>query len=229
MLYLETFSTKNVSVVYSLYMMGEGIKRILEKVHCLYAKYGIKSVTMNDVAKELGISKKTLYNCVKDKSDLVEKVLDLEFSNRAGEMNTVREMGLNAIEELFEVNRLINMMLKRVNPSMEYDLMKYFPDLYDKISKERRQRMLQSMMKNIKKGKKEGLYRSDLDEKIISKLYVTRFENAFHDDAQTINDFTSEEFISEVFIYHIRGIANKTGIQFLEANKKSLMKKVKGK
>jgi AcrR family transcriptional regulator len=226
-LYLETFSTETVSVVFSLYKMREETKRILEKVHCLYARYGIKSVTMDDVAKELGISKKTLYHHVKDKSDLVEKVLDLEFSNRAGEMSKIREMGLNAIEELFEVNRLINMMLKRVNPSMEHDLMKYFPDLYDKISKERKQRMFQSMIENIKKGKEEGLYRLELNEKIISKLYVTRFENAFHDDVQAISNFTSEEFISEVFIYHIRGIANKSGIQFLEANKKSLMKKVK--
>jgi len=208
--------------------MSEELKRVLEKVHCLYVKYGIKSITMDDVAKELGISKKTLYNSVKDKSDLVEKVLDLEYSNRAIEMNKVRGMDLNAIEELFEVNRLIIMMLKRVNPSMEYDLMKYFPELYNKISEKRKQRMFDSMIENIKKGKKEGLYRTDLNGEIISKLYVTRFENAFHDDTQTININTSEEFISEVFIYHIRGIANKKGIQFLEAKRKSLMKKVKG-
>lgn len=182
---------------------------------------------MDDIAKELGISKKTLYHFVKDKNDLVEKVVGLEFSNRAQEMNKVREMQLNAIEELFEVNRLINTMLKRVNPSMEYDLMKYFPELYEKIRLERKKRMFQSMMKNIKRGKKEGLYRTDLNEKIISELYVTRFEHAFHDDIQTISDFTSEDFISEVFIYHIRGLANENGIKFLEANKQELMQKVK--
>ena len=181
---------------------------------------------MDDVAKELGISKKTLYHFVKDKNDLVEKVIGLEFSNRARAMNKIRKMQVNAIEELFEVNRFINTMLKRVNPSMEYDLMKYFPDLYEKISAERKKRMFQSMMENIKRGKKEGLYRKEINEKIISNLYATRFEHAFHDDIQTISDFTSEDFISEVFIYHIRGLANENGIKFLEANKKDLMQKV---
>ena len=178
---------------------------------------------MDDVAKELGISKKTLYHFVKDKNDLVEKVIGLEFSNRAREMSKIKEMPLNAIEELFTVNHFINNMLKRVNPSMEYDLMKYFPELYEKISAERKKRMFQSMMENIKRGKKEGLYRKDLNEKIISELYAKRFEHVFHDDIQTISDFTSEEFISEVFIYHIRGLANENGIKFLEKNNQILV------
>jgi AcrR family transcriptional regulator len=207
--------------------MDKQLKQILDKVHILYNKYGIKSVTMDDVARELGMSKKTLYHYVKDKNELVEKIVDLEFSKRAKEMNKVRKSGLNAIEELFEVNRLINMMLKRVNPSMEYDLMKYYPDVHSRICTERNKRMFESMMANIRKGKKEGLYRKELNEKIISKLYVSRFEKAFHEDVQTISDFTSEDFISEVFIYHIRGIANKKGIAFLEANKTELTKKVK--
>jgi len=207
--------------------MDKQLEQILDKVHALYNKYGIKSVTMDDVAKELGMSKKTLYHYVKDKNDLVEKVIALEFSIRAKEMNKIRELGLNAIEELFEVNRLINMMLKRVNPSMEYDLMKYFPALHTKICTERKKRMFDSMMDNILKGKKEGLYRKEINEEIISKLYVSRVEKVFHEDVQTISDFTSEDFISEVFIYHIRGIANKKGIAFLEANKNELTRKVK--
>jgi AcrR family transcriptional regulator len=208
--------------------MEKQFKQILNKVHVLYNKYGIKSVTMDDVARELGMSKKTLYHFVKDKNELVEKVIGLEFSSRAAEMNKIWKLRLNAIEELFEVNRLINMMLKRVNPAMEYDLMKYYPDLHAEICKERKRRMFESMRKNIIKGKNEGLYRKELNEDIISKLYVSRVERVFHEDVQTINDFTSEDFISEVFIYHIRGIANKKGIAFLEENKNELTKKVKG-
>ena len=78
--------------------------------------------------------------------------------------------------------------------------------------------MYQSMKENLHKGKKEGFYRKDLKEEIISKLYITRMENMFHKDLETVIEFTSPAFIYEVFVYHIRGIASEKGINFFEKN-----------
>jgi len=193
-------------------------KALIEKARELYYKYGIKSITMDDVARELGISKKTLYQFVENKTDLVEKVLDFEIEKRTGEFKKLDENKLNAIEELFEVNRHINHVLERHNPSMHYDLRKYYPDVFKRLQESKQNRMLKSLIKNLEKGKKEGLYRKEIDNEIIARIQVSRAENVIENSCVSIRDYISRKFFSELFIYHIRGIANSKGIKFLEDN-----------
>ncbi len=88
--------------------MNEELKNILLKVRELYMKYGIKSITMDDVASELGISKKTLYQYVTDKDDLVGKFIDNEIELRQEEICKCFKTGFNAIEELFEISIFMN-------------------------------------------------------------------------------------------------------------------------
>ena len=191
---------------------------IIEKARELYYKYGIKSITMDDVAREMGISKKTLYQEVKNKTELVEKVIDFEIKKRTGEFNELDKSKLNAIEELFEVNRQINNVLEKHNPSMHYDLRKYYPDIFKRLHDSKQNRMLESLIKNLEKGKKEGLYRKEIDSEIIARLQVARAENVTENSCVPIKDYISRKFFSEIFIYHIRGIANSKGIKFLEDN-----------
>jgi len=191
---------------------------IIEKARELYYKYGIKSITMDDVAREMGISKKTLYQEVKNKTELVGKVIDFEIKKRTGEFNELDKSKLNAIEELFEVNRQINNVLEKHNPSMHYDLRKYYPDIFKRLHDSKQNRMLESLIKNLEKGKKEGLYRKEIDSEIIARLQVARAENVTENSCVPIKDYISRKFFSEIFIYHIRGIANSKGIKFLEDN-----------
>lgn len=193
-------------------------KTIIEKAREMYYQYGIKSITMDDVARELGISKKTLYQFVKNKTDLVKKVVDFEIRKRAGEFKKLDKSKLNAIEELFEVNRQINYMLEKHNPSMHYDLRKYYPDIFKRLQVSKREGMLKSMIFNLEKGKKEGLYRKEIDIEIIARMQIARAENVIENSYVSIRDYTSRKFFSELFIYHIRGIANSKGIRFLEDN-----------
>jgi len=191
---------------------------IIEKARELYYKYGIKSITMDDVAREMGISKKTLYQEVKNKTELVEKVFDFEIEKRTGEFNELGKSELNAIEELFEVNRQINNVLEKHNPSMHYDLRKYYPDIFKRLQESKREGMFKSILSNLEKGKKEGLYRKEIDNEIIARLQVARAENVTENSCVPIKDYISRKFFSEIFIYHIRGIANNKGIKFLEEN-----------
>ncbi|MCH7657614.1 MAG: TetR/AcrR family transcriptional regulator [Bacteroidetes bacterium] len=193
-------------------------KTIIEKAGELYYQYGIKSITMDDVARELGISKKTLYQFVKNKTDLVKKVVDFEIRKRTGEFKELNKSKLNAIEELFEVKRQINYMLEKHNPSMHYDLRKYYPDIFKRLQVSKREGMFKSIIFNLAKGKKEGLYRKEIDNEIIARIQVARAENVDESSYVSIRDYTSRKFFSELFIYHIRGIANSKGIRFLEDN-----------
>lgn len=196
--------------------MDVKFENLLKKVNNLYTRYGIRSVTMDDVSRELGISKKTLYQYVKDKEDLVDKVMMYEFSGKKhfAEKNGPR----NAIEDLFSLNSMINKIIKETNPSKMYDLRKYHSEVFEKMAKLKRERTMNVMIQNFRKGKSEGLYREDMDDEILAKMYVLRMDRVSHDDVVSISEFTSAKFIYEIFIYHIRGIASKKGIEFLESN-----------
>ena len=196
--------------------MNKEVQNILEKVGELYNKYGIKSITMDDVARELGISKKTLYQFVENKNELVEKVLNYLLHQNDCSFKKLAERKLNAVEEVLEISIHIIKTIKEYNPSTEYDLKKYYPELYKKLNEIRKGKMYDSVIKNIIKGKNEGLYRDDLDEEIIAKMQTSRFLNISTDQVINHEEILKPRFIYEMFIYHIRGIANNKGIEVLE-------------
>jgi AcrR family transcriptional regulator len=186
------------------------------KVRDWYMKYGIKSITMDDIANELGISKKTLYQHVTDKDDLVGKFIDYEIEIRQEEICRCFKTGFNAIEELFEISIFMNKIIRRQNPATEHDLKKYYPHHYEKIVKARREGVYNYILINLKRGKEEGLYREEIDNEIIAKLYLSRSESIHTNDLFTVEEFTSFRLFVELLTYHIRGIATEKGINVLE-------------
>ncbi|MBK7711062.1 MAG: TetR/AcrR family transcriptional regulator [Bacteroidales bacterium] len=196
--------------------MNEELKNILLKVRELYTKYGIKSITMDDVAGELGISKKTLYQYITDKDDLVGKFTDNEIAMRQDEICKCFRENFNAIEELFEISIYMNKVMKAQNPATEHDLKKYYPHHYYRTVKIRRERIFNYILMNLKKGIEEGLYRTELNGEIIAKLYLSRLENIHLNDLFTVEEFTSAKLFSELLVYHVRGIATEKGIIVLE-------------
>jgi AcrR family transcriptional regulator len=195
--------------------MDEKLNSLLERVFKLYNKFGIKSVTMDDVARELGISKKTLYQYVSDKAELVEKVITQNTDHHRRVIYGIVAQGHNAIEELLEVNRYMNQMMKEQNPTLDYDLKKYYPEIHARLVRESRKRMYESIRLNLVKGQKEGLYRQDMDIDVISRLHMTRLEYKYSSDSFTITELNSEKIMKEIFIYHLHGIASDKGRQVL--------------
>lgn len=191
--------------------------RIIENAAELYNKVGIKSISMDDVARELGISKKTLYQHISDKKDLVRKVCNYELKKKREAFMQISQNSHNAVEEIIEVNKLVLHLIKDYSPTKFYDLKKYYPDIYKQIRQEQRENMFRSMVANLRKGKEEGLFREDLDEVVIAKLYISRVEYPLESDLLSAEEFTSPRFIIQSFIYHIHGIANEKGLKLVEA------------
>ncbi len=177
---------------------------------------------MDDVARELAISKKTLYQFVTDKDDLVGKFVDFEIELRQEEIFKCFKIGFNAIEELFEISIFMHKLMRDQNPATLYDLKKYYPHHYQKTVAVRRERIYKYIIINLKKGKEEGLYRSELNEEIIGKLFLSRLENDSFKELFTAEEFSSPNIFFEILIYHIRGIATKKGIDVLEKKIKEL-------
>jgi AcrR family transcriptional regulator len=195
--------------------MNKAFEDLLSKVSALYQKYGIKSVTMDDVAHELGISKKTLYQFVADKTELVQMVVEHVRQCHFTSMKKEDGTEPNAIEELIEVSQRLNTLMRDHSPAYEYDLRKYYPDIYRNLMSARRKQMYESMISNIRKGKKEGIYRRELDEKIIAKLHLLRIENLQTSEIFEKEEMHSQRFFREIFIYHINGLATEKGRKVL--------------
>jgi hypothetical protein len=197
--------------------MNDELLNILKKVRILYRKYGIRSVTMDDISHELGISKKTLYQYVRDKDELVHRVMEFEMAEHRTRMVVSSDNGLNAIEQILEIGKCVAFMLKDYSPASEYDLKKYYPDLYTMFRELRRSHILKFISENLIKGKQEGIYRADVNVDIISKINVSLVDNMVDNEIITINEFLDPRFFYEYFIYHIRGIANEKGLAILES------------
>ncbi len=194
------------------------IDDLLEKVATMFLKFGIKSVTMDDVARELLISKKTLYQYVKDKNDLVEQVTTKILNNDENVFCKVTSLNINAIEQLFELNKHIRSIVSKVSTTAKYDLIKYYPELFAKFHTAKKNLIMNSVSDNLKLGKKENLYRENLPIQNVASFFVAGIQSIIEKELFLGETVKLQEFYSDVFEYHIRGIANQNGIDFLEKN-----------
>lgn len=189
---------------------------IIRQVGNLYNLYGIKSITMDEVSRQLGISKKTLYEHFADKTDLVRKVIEHISRKREEQFCQKQKHAKNALEELLNIYGFYLQMLKEVNPSFEFDLKKYYPEIYTELVSLRRQRMKEASLQNLKKGKQEGLFRKEIDEDIIVRLQLLRVESISNTDLFTHEELYSKHFVEEMFFYHLYGILSEKGVAYLK-------------
>ena len=191
------------------------LENILDKVFEMYNRYGVKSVTMDDVAAMLGMSKKTLYLHVQDKNDLVNKVITRALEQFENKKGCIIKKELSAIEELVEITSMMNEHLKKYNPALDYDLKKYYPMLFKKLSEKRREGIYRGISRNLEKGLKEGFYREEIDVDIITRIFVSRVELSFENPMFTSEEMTSSKVFKEIMIYHLHGICNLKGLKIL--------------
>lgn len=187
---------------------------ILKNVGKMYLRFGIRSVTMDDVAGEFGISKKTLYQYFNDKADLISQVLDYYLENPMFELND-QKYG-NPIDRFFALRSHIISILKYFNNNIEFDLKKHYPQLYKKVHIAKRERIFTSTVTNIQKGIKEGLYRTDLDAELIAKLQVGRMLYTLNTEYEIFNEseIVSIDLFDKVTAYHMHAICTERGIEY---------------
>jgi AcrR family transcriptional regulator len=198
--------------------MDQKEQEIIEQAMQLFTRYGIKSVTMDEFSRHIGISKKTLYQYFADKNELVEKTIHALIDKNACNIEEIENKQLNAIEELFELYRIVNEMIKSHNPVLEFDLQRYFPKIYKKLRELHRNNTLNMMLANLNKGKSEGFYRGDLNVEILAKLNLMRTEYIMQSDLVTQEEVHSKTFFHEIFKYHVFGIISQKGWLYLKEN-----------
>lgn len=202
--------------------MEERELKILQAASNVFMKYGIKSVNMDDLARHLGVSKKTLYLYVKDKEDMLRKSVQMFCEREDQEIKTICERGLNAIDESLEIMKWVTGVLQEIHPSVHFDMQKYHPEVHKMMMDNRFTAIYDCISNNIKKGQKEGFYRKDINADIITRVYITRIDVIFDSNVFGHADYTPTHLYTEIFRYHIRGIASDKGHQYLSEKQKSL-------
>jgi len=213
--YFNLFVSKFKNVFYICNMNMKKIE-FLSQVLQVYMQLGIKSVTMDELARQLGMSKKTIYTFVKDKNDLVEQCIQLAQQGEECEIKTISEQQENAIDELLTLGELVANRLRNVHPSIFFDLQKYHPKAYKMMNCTRDELITESVVANFIKGKKQGLYRDNLDVNIIAKMYLSFIDVLFRREVFPSTQYSFIQVYSEYFRYHIRGIASDKGLKYLQ-------------
>jgi TetR/AcrR family transcriptional regulator, cholesterol catabolism regulator len=196
--------------------MNDKIEIILEQAGKLFMKYGIKSLTMDDIAREMGISKKTLYQFVADKSELVTKVMEEHFKRERCNVEELLQQSKNAIDELFQVMENVKYQIKEIHPSIHYDLQKYYPDGWKIFCDHRNSFVYSCVKQNIERGIEQGLFRNDFNVDIVTRIYISRLDIVFNAELFPADKFIFTDVHKEMVFYHMRAILSPKGLKYLE-------------
>ncbi len=190
-------------------------EKITTKATDLFLNLGFKSVTMDDIANEMGISKKTIYTHFKNKTELVDDVMSSLFEEISCGIDEIRESDKNPIEELYEIKRLVLEHLKDEKSSPQYQLQKYYPQVFTKLKHLHYNKMQNCMIQNLQKGIVQGLYRPNLNIEFIARIYFVGVNGLKDDAIFPINLFPRVILMEDFLEYHLRGITTKEGLSTL--------------
>jgi hypothetical protein len=191
-------------------------KEIISAALELFMKYGIKSLTMDDIARHLHISKKTLYQYVSDKKDLVKKGMELAISDECQVVNAVANDSSNAIDELIEITKCVSTRLREMHPSVLYDIQKYHPKSWDLMKNHKTEFVYGVMLENLKRGVKEKYYRKNINPQIVASIYMMMMENIMNAESPLSKTISLPKLHLEMINYHFNGICNQKGLGYLE-------------
>lgn len=199
---------------------------IFKKSLELFTTNGVKTVTMDDIAHELGISKKTIYLHFSSKKELVEETFEFVFDSAINRMKSVIGNCENPIQEHFAMKGSVaDLFGLNIQTTMIYQFNKYYPKIAERIQKKRHDNYDLTILRNLQEGVKQGYYRADIDIDFVGKMFfssLTAFLNDEHFD-HLQNNQTIDELNYKFLEYHLRGIVTPKGLEILE----ELLKKQK--
>jgi len=190
-------------------------ERILLKATELFHQYGVKSITMDEIASQLGVSKKTIYQFFSDKDELVLVVFSNFISRTITECEACKTNTGDAINEVVNLMHYVLELFSRINPVMLYDLKKFHPNTYNVFLQYKNEFLYNSISANLKRGIEEGVYRQDLNIDILAKLRIETMELAFDQQLFPAGKYNFVE-IQKIFIEtYLFGISSLKGHQMI--------------
>ena len=192
-------------------------EKILEEAGHLYMQYGVRSVTMDDIANSLSVSKKTIYQYFKDKDEIVTQSIFALIERDKQEFRNISDEAENVIEEFHLVSLCVRRMVDEINPSLLFDLKKYHTRAWEIYLNYKEDFIFNMVFDNMEKGKKEGYFRKEVNPNILARLRVEEIEMSFDNKVFPRNKFDFTEIHVQLLKHFLYGIMTDTGIKLFES------------
>lgn len=179
-------------------------ERILRGAEELFMRYGVRSVSMDDIARHLSISKKTIYQYFTDKDEVVTMVAIAHLSQEQREFDEVFTKSKDSIDEMVGLSNCLRVNLKKINPSMLFDMQKYHPKAWGAWLSFKNDFMRMSIKRSLTRGIQDGYFRPEINSEILATSRLEQVEMGFRDDLFPTDQFDFMEVqiqLLEVFIY----------------------------
>lgn len=186
-------------------------EKILEGTELLFTRYGIRSVSMDDIARHLSVSKKTLYQHFADKDELVYRMSARYLARTSRNYEEIKNTSSNSVEELSRISVRMKQDFESMNPSMLFDLQKFHQKAWGLYNQHKMEVISQSVEQNINKGIKDGLFRADLNPNILARMRIAMMESGFNENIFPRDQFNFVEVQSQLFELFVYGMCTEKG------------------
>jgi AcrR family transcriptional regulator len=198
------------------------IERIIEGGEELFLQAGIRSVTMDDIARHLGMSKKTIYQFFKDKNELVMALVKKKLREDEDQMNAIISQSENVIEQMINMMKCSEEIFSKINPVAVHDMQKYYPNAWKEFQNFKAEVLIHKMEQLLTKGIDQGYIRPEIDVRIIAKMHVNLVEMGFNNSIFPIAEFNIWK-VQKQFMEHFNyGICTLKGVKLLNQHKNIL-------
>lgn len=185
--------------------------QVIEKSQELFFKYGLKSITMDDLAREMGISKKTLYASFNNKQEIINIITIKLIEEHERNCVEIEKNARNAIEEILMYVNSVKSIFQQFNYKITYEMKKYYSESWDILKNYKKEFLLQKVKNNLKRGVKEGLYRDNLNVEIISSLRMEQMKIISNSALFLSANINKKEVSRELFFQILYGMSTIKG------------------
>jgi TetR/AcrR family transcriptional regulator, cholesterol catabolism regulator len=202
----------------------EARDRILIKAHELFHRFGIRRVTMDEIALKTGMSKKTIYQSFANKDELVEAVLDEHLKKNLGLCEVNKSKADNAIQEIFLNIDTVQELMTEMNPTIFHDLEKFHPSSFLKLFQHKNNYLFKTVKENLEWGIKDGLYREDINVDVITKFRLETMFLPFNQDVFPYGKYNLADVEKQSLEHYLYGIATVKAHKLIDKYKQQRLK-----
>lgn len=201
-------------------------EKIQKGAEDLFMRYGVRSISMDDIARHLSVSKKTLYQHFADKEDIVTLTCQAHLDRSVKDFKVIRETSGNAIEELTKLSVCLKRNMQDMNPSLLFDLQKYHPKAWSVWLNHKNKFIRESVVRNLKQGIEEGFFRPEIDPEVIAAVRLELVQVAFNEEIFPRERYRLPEVQMQIFDHFVFGLLTDKGrklyLKYKEVNNATL-------
>jgi AcrR family transcriptional regulator len=215
-----------LSFVSNMTVITDTGERIKQKAADLFMQYGLRSVSMDDIANGLGISKKTIYQYYADKDELVDAFITEKINHNQSCCELDKDAAENAVHEIFLAIDMMMEIMSSMNPALLFEMQKYHPAAFERFYKHKNDYLFTVIKDNLLRGMKEGLFRNDINVDILARFRVESMMLPFQPDFHTKTKYTLFEIEEELLLHYLFGLVSERGYQLTLQYQQERLKKL---